>query len=119
MRFFLISAALMGAQAVIVGAMSSHMDLSIADKELINTAQRYEIWHALALLATACLCLLQDTNRRLTYAGGFFCLGVVLFCGTLYLKGFFGLSLFTFSAPLGGTCLILGWLCLAWAGLKR
>lgn len=117
MRIWLILAGLMGAQAIIIGAMSAHMDLTIQAKNLIDKAQTYEMWHALALVGVAVLS--KDNSRPVTFAGIFFLAGVILFCGTLFLKSFWGIGLFPMSAPIGGSCFIIGWLCLAWAGIKR
>ncbi|NVJ92094.1 MAG: DUF423 domain-containing protein [Methylocystaceae bacterium] len=117
MRIWLILAGLMGAEAVICGAISAHADLSDYGRELIEKAAQYEVWHALALIGVAILA--KEKSRIILAAGIFFTLGVSLFCGTLYVKGFWEFTLFPMSAPLGGTCLILGWLCLAAYGVKK
>jgi uncharacterized membrane protein YgdD (TMEM256/DUF423 family) len=117
MRIWLILAGLMGAEAVIAGAMSAHMDLPPHAKELIDKAMTYEMWHALALVNVAILS--KQQTRPIQFAGFFFLLGTILFCGTLYMQGFWDMKLFPMSAPIGGSCFILGWLCLAWAGFKR
>ena len=117
MRIWLILAGLMGAEAVIAGAMSAHMDLTTHAKDLIDKAQTYEMWHALALVGVAILS--KDNSRAITFAGLFFLSGVILFCGTLFMQGFWEIGLFPMSAPIGGSCFILGWLCLAFAGFKR
>jgi len=117
MRIWLVLAGIMGAQAVVTGAMSAHMDLSPSAKILIDKAQTYEMWHALALICVAILS--KDKIWPITLAGSFFLLGIIFFCGTLYMRGFWDITFFPMSAPLGGTCFIIGWLCLVWAGLKR
>ncbi|WP_167730496.1 DUF423 domain-containing protein [Terasakiella sp. SH-1] len=117
MRIWIILAGLMGAQAVIAGAVSAHADLTEYGRELIDKAVQYEIWHALVLLFVSILC--HEKSRLLLAAGCFFTIGIVLFCGTLYLKGFWEMSLFPLSAPIGGSCFILGWLSLVAYGLKR
>ncbi|SCA55464.1 Membrane protein [Candidatus Terasakiella magnetica] len=117
MRIWLILAGLMGAQTVIAGAISAHADLDSASIILIDKAVQYEIWHALALVGIAILA--KEKSRIITIAGCCFTAGVALFCGTLYMKGFWEMSLFPMSAPIGGTSFILGWLCLALYGFMR
>lgn len=117
MRIWIILAGVMGVQAVISGALSAHMDLSARGHVLIDKAVQYEMWHALVLIGVGILS--TEKSRLLNACGVFFALGVSLFCGTLYLKGFWGLSPFPLSAPLGGICLILGWVCLSAFGFRR
>lgn len=111
-RLWMFLAGLMGAEAVIAGALSAHADLSETGVQLINKAVQYELWHALALLGVAILSC-TTSSRLLTACGSLFTLGVILFCGTLYMKGFWAMGLFPMSAPIGGSSFILGWLCLA------
>lgn len=117
MRIWIILAGLMGAEAVIGGALSAHMDMDQDSRKLIDKAVQYEMWHALALLGVGILA--HEKSRILTISGILFLAGISLFCGTLYLKGFWQISLFPMSAPLGGTCLILGWIALAVYGFRR
>ena len=118
MRMWLVIAGIMGAEAIIAGAMSAHMSLPDYNHELIDKAVQYEIYHALALIGIAAL-LHQEKSRLLNTAGVFFVFGAIFFCGTLYMKGLWEMSMFPMSAPLGGTCFILGWIFLGIAGLKR
>jgi len=111
-RLWMFLAGLMGAEAVIAGAISAHADLTQTAIELIDKAVQYELWHALALLGIAILSR-TTASRLLTACGTLFTLGVILFCGTLYMKGFWDMGMFPMSAPIGGSSFILGWLCLA------
>ena len=89
-----------------------------AGGETVATASRYQMWHALALLAVAWL----STTVRYKFANLAGCLyvaGMVLFCGSLYLSVAFGWSSVTMAAPFGGIAFILGWLTLLGAGLGR
>ena len=74
-----------------------------------ETAVRYQMWHALALIL---IYGLADRLRYVRLAGIFFTAGICLFSGSLY-----GLSLFEAPwlgpiTPLGGLCLLIGWGCL-------
>jgi len=111
-RLWMFLAGLMGAEAVIAGALSAHADLTETGIQLIDKAVQYELWHTLALLGIAILSR-SSPSRLLTACGALFTVGVILFCGTLYMKGFWEMGLFPMSAPIGGSSFILGWLCLA------
>jgi uncharacterized membrane protein YgdD (TMEM256/DUF423 family) len=109
-------AGLNGALAVAVGAAAAHVASDIPNaRELLRTGSDYQLWHALALLATALL--LERTpgwGRRLAgAAAAAFALGVLLFSLSLYWAAFGGRAA---AAPFGGSLLILGWLLLAAAG---
>src|SRR3546814_5671210 len=68
-----------------------------------------------ALLGT----LAPVAGRRAAITGALFLAGLLLFCGSLYLKAL-GLAEITDPlAPAGGFLLMAGWLALAWAGLGR
>ncbi|GGF55769.1 membrane protein [Terasakiella brassicae] len=116
-RLWIVLAGLMGAEAVIAGALSAHAGLSEQAVLWVDKAVSYEFWHALALLAVALLSL-RENSRLLTLSGVLFTAGVALFCGTLYMKGFWEITPFPMSAPLGGFCLIGGWCVLAFYGFK-
>ncbi len=117
MRIWIILAGLMGMEAVISGALAAHMDLTEEGRHLVEKAVQYEMWHALALLGVGILS--TEKSRILLASGSLFLVGVCLFCGTLFIKGFWGITLFPMSAPIGGMCLILGWATLAFYGLRR
>jgi uncharacterized membrane protein YgdD (TMEM256/DUF423 family) len=51
--------------------------------------------------------------------GGWFLLGILLVCGTLYANPAKGVSLFPLSAPAGGLLLLAGWIGFGTAGLMR
>jgi uncharacterized membrane protein YgdD (TMEM256/DUF423 family) len=112
-RSFTVFAGLSGALAVGMGAYAAH-GLAGAPQELVEKASRFEIYHALALLAVA---QMQRTGGRLAVLSGLlFCAGSLLFCGALYAMALGGWAV-AFVAPYGGTAFILGWLTLAGAAL--
>ena len=116
-RVWLILAGLNGAIAVAAGAMAAHVAQD-AGGETIATASRYQMWHALALLAVAWL----STTARYklaNIAGCLYVAGIVLFCGSLYLSVAAGWPDVTIAAPFGGVAFILGWLVLLGAGAIR
>lgn len=116
MRLWLILAGLDGALAVVAGALAAHA-ADPAGKERLEVAVRYQMWHAIALLAVAWLAT-TVARRWANAAGSAFAAGTVLFCGSLYLSVVLASNAVTVVAPIGGTAFILGWLLLAVAGLR-
>ncbi len=114
-----LGAALAGL-AVAAGAFGAHAlraQLSIADLATFDTAARYQMYHALALVAVGLLDR-QRGDRRLTLAGWAFLAGIVLFSGSLYgltLTGIRGLGAIT---PLGGLGFLAGWGLVGWAAFR-
>lgn len=115
-RLFLSIAALLGAISVAGGAFAAHAlreRLSDRALEIFETGARYQMYHALALLAVGLwLSQTEASQPLLATAGIAFIIGVVLFSGSLYglsLTGFKGLGAI---APLGGLAFIMGWVCL-------
>jgi len=122
-RLFLLLAGLSGAMAVAAGAFAAHGlpplrgDYTVT---LWRTGSHYQMVHALALMLAVLLSRSQDgAGRLLMLSGGAFATGLVLFPGALYALGWWGPSWLGAVAPLGGGALILGWLLLALAGLRR
>jgi len=118
---YLKIAALLGALAVALGAFGAHALKKILDEKsllVFETAVRYQFYHVFALLAVGIL-LKEFPNSNLIWSGRFFCYGILIFCGSLYLmtlleaigvQGFKWLGAIT---PIGGLCLIAGWILMA------
>jgi uncharacterized membrane protein YgdD (TMEM256/DUF423 family) len=119
-RRALLTAALLGALAVLSGAFGAHALSSRLPARLLevwSTAVRYHMWHALALLALS----LSDGlwHGRLALAGGAcWVAGILLFSGSLYLMALTGVGALGAITPLGGVALLLGWLLVAAAALR-
>jgi len=114
--------ALLGGVAVVLGAFGAHglEDYLVEYKQTANyeTAVRYQMFHALALVLVGILAERRPTST-LRVAGWCFLAGVVIFSGALY-----GIALMRFSklgmiAPIGGALLIAGWVALAVSALHR
>ena len=121
-KLILMLASLFGATAVAAGAFGAHgLRGTISDRalDIFETATRYQLTHALVMVAIAILMLvLPEPPASLPIGAIAITVGMVLFCGSLY-----GLSLgaarwFGAIAPIGGTAFIIGWLCLAIAAWK-
>ena len=117
------AAACFGALGVILGAFGAHAleaRLSAGALVTFETGVRYQLWHALAMLATGVLATQGvDLRRgRLQLAGWAFALGIVLFSGSLYAIVFTGIRALGIVTPFGGLCFVAGWLSLALAARR-
>lgn len=97
---------LLGFCAIAMGAVGAHAISDASAQLFIERASFYQLTHAVALLA-----LRTAAGRAAHVARLCFVLGVLLFCGSLYAKGF-ALVSHAPLAPMGGTLLMLGWLAL-------
>ena len=109
-------AAVLGAIGVLMGAFGAHF-LSSRLAELHHTttwetAARYHLLHALAMLAVGIWQRQQPPNAALGRAAACFGLGVALFSGSLYGLSLTGARWLGPVTPVGGLLLIVGWLLL-------
>ncbi len=114
-RLFLIAGALSAAVAVAAGAFGAHALDGVVPPVRIatfETAARYEMYHALALLLVGVL-LDRRADRWLGWAGRLFLAGTALFSGSLYLLVLTETPWLGAITPLGGVAFIAGWLALA------
>jgi uncharacterized membrane protein YgdD (TMEM256/DUF423 family) len=114
-RTFLRLGALSAAIAVAAGAFGAHALRARLAPDLLQvfeTAARYQMYHALALLGVAWAAGHTEAAgpRR---AGWLFVLGTILFSGSLYLLALTGMRWFGAITPLGGVMWIAGWTILA------
>lgn len=107
--------------AVAAGAFGAHALAGRLPADLLDvwhTAARYQIYHALALLAVA-WATTRWPSAATTAAGWLFIAGTVLFSGSLYLLALTGRRWLGAVTPLGGVAFLIGWGCLAWAAFRR
>ena len=111
--------AVMGAVGVAIGAFGAHGlrgRLSAEMLAVFETGVRYQMYHALALMALAALS--DRLNGRLIEAAGWlFVAGIVLFSGSLYLLAVTGVTVLGAITPIGGVAFLAGWACLVLATL--
>ncbi len=119
--YFLKVAALLGAVSVAAGAFGAHaLKRMLDDKYLaiFETAVRYQFYHVFALIAVSIL-FRDFPNSYLLWSGRLFCFGILIFSGSLYLMtmlealGQHGFKWLGAITPIGGVCLIAGWILLA------
>jgi uncharacterized membrane protein YgdD (TMEM256/DUF423 family) len=80
---------------------------------VFETAVRYQLVHALGILAAAGAAHVAPGARAPRLAGGLFVVGVVLFSGSLYALVGTGVTAWGAVTPLGGLAFLAGWIALA------
>lgn len=112
---FVGTGSILGALAVMFGAFGAHAlkgKLSPEYLEIFETAVRYQMYHALALVAVGLVATRIEANI-LKAAGVSFFLGTVVFSGSLYVLTLTGIKWLGMVTPFGGLLLIAGWVALA------
>jgi uncharacterized membrane protein YgdD (TMEM256/DUF423 family) len=112
--------AIAGFTGIALDAFSAHglkARLAPASLPIFETAVRYQILHALALFAVA-WAWWRWRHRAIGAAGVLFLAGLVLFCGSIYIRTLTDLPWPGMLTPVGGTALLAGWLCLAWGVMR-
>lgn len=124
LRTFLLLAAFLGATGVALGAFGAHglqATLTANGRSgTFETASRYQMYHALALIGIAWL-VSRQPDPLLIAAGWAFFAGTLIFSGSLYVLAIFDLRVMGAVAPIGGVLLTVGWLCMglgAWRALE-
>lgn len=121
-----------GAIAVALGALGAHflkgkVELGILTPDNLHafkTGVEYQLFHTLALLLIALLA--KHKNREALQKVGYcFMAGIVLFSGSLYIlstASLIGLTSVKWLGPItpiGGLFFIVGWLIIAFSGMKK
>lgn len=119
-RTFIFIAALSGFIGVALGAFGAHAlrgSLEPRDLEIFETAVRYQLIHAAALLGVGVLWARWPASA-LTASGWLMVAGTLVFSGSLYLLVLTGTRWLGAVTPLGGLAFLAGWLALAWTALR-
>lgn len=120
-RLWIGIGAAFGALGVIAGALGVHALKGELDPGALNTFQtavRFQMYHALALIGVGILGALWK-SKAINVAGALLTLGVILFCGSLFILALTGIGIFGAVAPFGGLSLILGWAIIVVAAISR
>ena len=119
-RFWWVCGALSGLVAVAAGAFGAHVlrpRLEPRMLEVFETAVRYQMYHALALLAVAWL-RGRVPGALPGVAGGLLLGGTIAFSGSLYALSLGAPTWLGAVTPLGGLAYLAGWAFLAAAGWR-
>jgi uncharacterized membrane protein YgdD (TMEM256/DUF423 family) len=114
MRLGMVGALLAGL-AVAAAAFGTHGlsgRLDPAALTTFETAARYQLYHALAILFAAERAL-RAPSRAAEIAGNIFIAGIVLFSGSLYARALGGPEWLAMMTPFGGLTFMAGWVALA------
>ena len=116
-RFFFSAGAVAAFIAVALGAFGAHSlksKISAEMLEIFEVGVRYQMYHALALLAVA-WAITRWPEVNLNSAGWCFIAGIVIFSGSLYLLSFTGARWLGAITPIGGLAFLVGWAILIWS----
>ncbi|MGB5397528.1 MAG: DUF423 domain-containing protein [Gammaproteobacteria bacterium] len=107
--------------AVAAGAFGAHglKPYLAADMLTVyHTAVDYQFYHSLGLMLCGLLAR-NDNHLRLRLSAWLMLIGMVIFCGSLYVLSMTGLRWLGAITPLGGVCFLLAWAVLGWHMLRR
>jgi uncharacterized membrane protein YgdD (TMEM256/DUF423 family) len=85
--------------------------------QIWETAARYQMYHALALIGFG-LWLGQRSGNASNFAGWAFIFGILVFSGSLYALALSGIKILGAITPIGGLALMVGWIAFAIAAFK-
>ena len=119
-RTFLALGAVSGLVGVAAGAFGAHGLKARLGPEMLavfETGTRYQMYHALALVAAAWAAG-RFPGAAATWAGWLFVAGTVVFSGSLYALALTGVRALGAVTPIGGVAFLAGWAALAVAALR-
>ena len=120
-RIFFATGALLAMVSVAAGAFAAHGLKARLTPDMLGifeTAARYQMFHAIALVLCA-VAWVRWPGPAVALAGGLFLVGILLFCGSLYVLSLSGVRWLGAVAPFGGAAWLAGWAALAWAALRH
>lgn len=118
-QMWLLVGALSGFLVVALGAFGAHAlkgTLASYGRDIYEKAVLYQMFHTVALLAVG---ILQRQNAAFAPAGWLFLIGMILFCGSLYVLAITGVKWLGAITPFGGLAFLAGWLWLAYLLLRE
>lgn len=121
-KLFLLLGSANAALAVMLGAFGAHALKARLDASLLkvyHTGVEYHFYHALGLILVGIIAMNLPATIWLKSAGWSMFVGIILFCGSLYLLSIFNLRWLGMITPIGGLLFILSWASLCIAILKN
>ncbi len=115
-KTFLSLGAINAFLCVAFGAFGAHgLKHSLSDDMLavFHTGVQYHFYHALALIMIGLLLLHFTNSKLITISGWLMLVGIILFCGSLYVLSLTGMRGLGMVAPFGGLSLLSAWTLLA------
>lgn len=126
-RSFLVTAALLAALSVALGAFAAHGLRRIVPPDTVSTFEtgvRYQFYHVFALFFVAFL-YEKFPGAVMRWAGYCFLFGILLFSGSLYLLTIMratdtvGMEKLGIVTPFGGVFFIVGWMLMLIAFIRK
>ena len=117
---FAVAGAISAFIAVAAGAFGAHAlrEALPADRlQVFETAARYQMFHAIALLVVGLATFGEGFGAAL-WAARLFVIGTVLFSGSLYTLALSGVRTWGAVTPIGGLAWLAGWIALALAASR-
>lgn len=123
----IVIGSLLALTAVILGAMNAHylkQFFTPDTTQSFDTGVRYQMYHALAILAIVGFANYLEI-RQLKRIVGLFLSGILLFSGSIYLlcafkaNGIIGLTGLGILTPIGGLVLIIAWSALIYVIIRN
>lgn len=121
-RTFLLIGSILGFLGVVSGAFGAHALRNRLSPEMLavfETAVRYQMYHAFALLIVSAAIGRIGDAAWLIMAGWFFFAGILLFSGSLYALAVTNIGILGALTPVGGLLFLIGWACLIIFGVGR
>ena len=116
-RFFFLFGAVAAFIAVALGAFGAHSLKTKLSADMLNIFEigvRYQMYHALGLIAVA-WATTRWPEANLNAAGWAFIVGIVVFSGSLYLLSATDIRWLGAITPIGGLAFLIGWAILIWS----
>jgi len=120
-KTILVTAAILLALGVIIGAFGAHGLKSRVTPDLLQvykTGVEYHFYHALGLLLIGVLSFSMPSSY-LDMAALFLVAGILIFSGSLYVLAITGIKWIGAITPIGGLSFIVGWILVVVGILKH
>jgi uncharacterized membrane protein YgdD (TMEM256/DUF423 family) len=119
-RLWLAIAGLGGLASVAMGALAAHLVDDAQAADLLRTGALYGMVHAAALIALIGFAQGREPRRGAAVVAGWsFGVGIVLFSGSLFVRALTGMTWVSWTTPIGGAALMLGWTALGFLAFRR
>ena len=116
MKNLIVAGSIIAALSVLLGAFGAHglkTLLSLEYLAIFEAAVRYQLYHALGLMLMG-ISGFHLPNNLIQLPSYFLIFGTVIFSGTLIILVLTDLKWLGAITPIGGLCLVIGWLLFAY-----
>tara|TARA_B100000212_G_scaffold272013_1_gene211416 strand:+ start:3196 stop:3564 length:369 start_codon:yes stop_codon:yes gene_type:complete len=116
MKNLIVAGSIIAALSVLLGAFGAHglkTLLSLEYLAIFETAVRYQLYHALGLMLMG-ISGFHLPDNLIQLPSYFLIFGTVIFSGTLIILVLTDLKWLGAITPIGGLCLVIGWLLFAY-----